>query len=337
MKYLVFNVGSYCVKWKVFDEELRIVDKGYREEDFYVGDVLDKYKKEKVIIGHRVVHGGWKYFRPTVLSSEVVSYLEEVSYLAPLHNPCEVKVIKDCKEYMTEVVNVGFFDTGFFEKLPDRSKIYGINWQVGEKYGLRRFGFHGTSHQYLSEKGGVESDKSINKINQITIHLGAGCSVTAIEGGKAIDTSFGFTPLEGVMMAKRSGDIDPGVVFYLINKAGMSIIEVEKLLTEKSGLMGFCGTDDMRVVLKRLENGDERARLAVDVFCYRVRKYIGSYWAVLNGKVDQIIFSGGIGFGSEVIRQKILDGLLKSLKKTQILVMETDEETVIGKCLKEFK
>jgi len=335
MNYLVFNGGSFSLKWRLYDESLNEIDRGYEEKDYNVGKILEKHKGEVGRIGHRVVHGGWKYFKPTKVDRDVLDYLGKVSNLAPLHNKQELEIIKSCQKKLPEIENIAVFDTGFFENLPEISKRYGIKKELNDKYKLRRFGFHGISHEYVIERAACELGKGVDSINLISIHLGAGCSIVAIGKGKAIDCSFGFTPMEGLLMGRRCGDIDCGIIFYLINQKGVESEDLEKILTYESGVLGICGKNDMREVVEKADK-DDGCRLALEMFIYRIRKYIGAYYAVLEGKVDGIVLTGAIGFKCEICKKMIFDGFDWMLGNTRVLPIETNEELAIARKLKKF-
>lgn len=328
MRCLIFNVGSFSIKWSLFDEELKLIDSSYQKKDYNIDWVLEKYGEKVEVIGHRVVHGGWKYFKPVVIDRSVLEYLKSVSYLAPLHNPQEVRVIERCLEKKPAVKNVAVFDTEFFKRLPKKARVYGIKKEISEKEGIRRFGFHGISHEFVCKKGAEKLGKKLKDLNLITIHLGAGCSMAAIEKGKAVDCSFGFTPEEGLLMGKRCGDIDSGIIFYLINKLGLNPKKVEEILNSESGLKGLCGEDDMRKIMKRVDK-DEDFRFAYELFCYRAKKYLGAYLAVLKGKVEAIIFTGAIGFKCKRCRKDILEGIDNLINRCKVFSIKTDEAGAI--------
>jgi len=332
MSYLIFNGGSFSLKWGLYDEELNEIDRGY-QKDYDIEKILSKYKDKVKIIGHRVVHGGWNYFAPTKIDKKVLAYLKTVSNLAPLHNPYEIKIIERCFDFDNNISNFAVFDTEFFCSLPDVSRIYGVNKELSDKHKLRRFGFHGISHQFVAEKAADKLGDELASVNLITIHLGAGCSIVAIKRGKAVDCSFGFTPTEGLLMAKRCGDIDPGIIFYLINQKGMCPRDLEKTLIHNSGLLGLTGSDDIRDVINQTGGKDDKAlcaRLALDIFCYRIRKYIGAYFAIIGGKLDGVVFTGEIGYKSDYIRSLITKGMDKILADTAILAIKTNEELAIA-------
>ncbi|GIV44542.1 MAG: hypothetical protein KatS3mg035_1665 [Bacteroidia bacterium] len=255
-------------------------------------------------VAHRVVHGGEKLFEPTIITPEVKEVLKEACVLAPLHNPVNLKGIEITENYFKNIPQIAVFDTGFHSTLPRRARLYAIPKHLTEKYHIRRYGFHGISHQYVAQKAADFLDTPLKNLRLITCHLGNGCSVTAIEYGSSVETSTGMTPLEGLVMGTRSGDIDFGAAAFIAQREGLSIIEMEKILNHESGLKGLSGIgNDMRDILKAAQEGNEDARMAIQVFSHRLRKYIGAYAAVMGG-VDAIIFTGGIGENSPEIRHR---------------------------------
>lgn len=262
-------------------------------------------------VGHRVVHGG-EVFRSSVrVDDRVLEALQDMIHLAPLHNPYNLKGIQAVRELLgTGVPQVAVFDTAFHASLPEQAYLYAIPYSLYRRYKVRRFGFHGTSHRYVAWRYRRITGVPREKVRIVTLHLGNGCSACAIEGGRSVDTSMGFTPLEGLVMGTRSGDLDPALLEYIGAREGMGPVEVQGLLNRQSGLLGLSGlTHDMRDLLAEIaEHDDRRARLAVSVFCYRVRKYLGAYLAALGG-ADAIVFAGGIGENSPDIRRWILEGM----------------------------
>ena len=256
-------------------------------------------------IGHRVVHGGEYFSDPMIIDNQVIETIDLLSPLAPLHNPANLTGIKLAKLKAPQVPQVAVFDTSFHQTIPRPAYIYALPYSLYEENKVRRYGFHGTSHHYVSKQASSylakQQGKDAAELKLISIHLGNGTSISAILNGQSIDTSMGMTPLEGLVMGTRSGDIDPAILFYLNRERGMSIDELDKLLNKQSGLKGICGTNDMRTITELAEQGDSKAELAMHVFCYRIKKYIGAYLAALNG-VDAIIFTGGIGEHSSIIR-----------------------------------
>lgn len=270
-------------------------------------EVIQSYD-EIESVGHRVVHGG-EYFRESVLiDDDVIAKVEEVSELAPLHNPPNLTGILAFKEALPNIPMVAVFDTAFHQTMPESSYIYSLPYEYYEKYGIRKYGFHGTSHKYVAERAAVLLDKPIDQLRLITCHLGNGASITAIDKGKSLDTSMGFTPLAGVTMGTRSGDVDPAIIPYVMEKTGMSASEVIDVFNKKSGLLALSGiSNDLRDILAEIETND-RAVLALNIFADRIHRYIGSYAARMAG-VDAIIFTAGVGENSQVVRSRILNGL----------------------------
>src|SRR5215213_1679647 len=272
-------------------------------------------------VGHRVVHGGERFTHSVLITDEVLRGIEDCIDLAPLHNPANIKGIQAARElFGAGLPQAAVFDTAFHQTLPDHAYLYALPYQLYRRHRIRRYGFHGTSHRYVAYRYrqllGIERDKT----KVITLHLGNGCSAAAINAGDSVDTSMGLTPLEGLVMGTRSGDLDPAIIDFVSAKEGLSAQEVETLLNKQSGLIGISGlTNDMRELLAEAhEHDDRRARLAVEIFCYRARKYIGAYLAAMNG-ADAVIFTGGIGENSAEVRAMICDGL-------QWLGLELDEE-----------
>jgi acetate kinase len=256
-------------------------------------------------VGHRVVHAGEKYATSVALSKEVIDALTECIELAPLHNPPNIIGIEACEKIMPGVPMVGVFDTAFHQTMPKQAYIYALPYELYEKYKIRRYGFHGTSHKYVSEKTAEFLGKPLSELKLITCHLGNGASVAAVNHGKSVDTSMGFTPLEGLVMGTRAGDMDPAIVTFLQDKEKLSSDEVNSLLNKKSGVLGISKlSSDFRDIEDAAKNGNENAQLALDVYNYRVKKYIGSYMAAMNG-ADAIIFTAGLGENSDVVREAI--------------------------------
>lgn len=262
-------------------------------------------------VGHRVVHGAEKFSKSVVIDQSVIDGIEDCIELAPLHNPANLKGIYAARELLgTGVPQVAVFDTSFHTTMPETSYLYAIPYQLYRRHKIRRYGFHGTSHRYVAYRYRQLVGKKREETNIITLHLGNGCSACAIRGGDSVDTSMGLTPLEGLVMGTRSGDLDPSIIEFLAHKEGMSLPEIDALLNKQSGLLGVSGlTNDMRELLdEEREHQDRRAKLAIDLFCLRVKKYIGAYLATLGG-TDAIVFTGGIGENSPTIRQRICNGL----------------------------
>lgn len=260
-------------------------------------------------IGHRVVHGGERFSDSVLITDEVVEAIQQLSELAPLHNPAHVVGIRAFQDALPDVQQVAVFDTAFHQTMPQESYLYSLPYEYYEKYGIRKYGFHGTSHKFVSQRAAEILGRPIKELRLISCHLGNGSSITAIEGGKSIDTSMGFTPLAGVTMGTRSGNIDPALIPYIMDKTGMTVEEVIQMLNKKSGLLGITGfSSDLRDIHSEAENGNERASLALNIFASRIHKYIGLYASEMGG-VDAIIFTAGIGENSELIRGLILKGL----------------------------
>ena len=340
MKILVVNAGSSSLKYLLFDMETGgVLAKGLCERIGIDGVVThkrpgkDDYKNEATLVdhkasielvlkllcdpelgvisdvseigavGHRVAHGGEKLRQSSIIGEDELSYLESIVEINPLHGPPAISGIRACKSVMPNVKHVGVFDTSYYSTVEEKAYIYPIPYELYEKYKIRRYGFHGTSHRFVCQKAMKILDKEDAKI--ITCHLGNGSSITASIGGKAVDTSMGFTPQEGVPMGTRSGSIDPTVVSYIMKKEGISPEEVEKLLNSKSGLLGVSGvSSDCRDLTHAMRDGDKRAKLAMDILVHYIKKIIGSYVAEMNG-VDALVFTAGIGENDQYIRQSV--------------------------------
>jgi acetate kinase len=259
-------------------------------------------------VGHRVVHGGPVFYQPTVIDDTVVGELEQLSVLAPLHNPPAVQGIEVARKMLPEVPHVAVFDTAFFHDLPPAASNYAIDRDLAKKWGIRRYGFHGTSHHYVSEQAAAFLGRPWDELNQIVLHLGNGASASAIAGGRPVETSMGLTPLEGLVMGTRSGDIDPGVFGYLCRAANMGVDDVEEMLNKQSGLLGLAGERDFRRLHEMIESGDSSAQLAYDVFIHRLRKYVGAYLAIL-GHTDVVSFTAGVGENVAAVRLEAMSGL----------------------------
>ncbi len=261
---------------------------------------------EVTAVGHRVVHGGEVFYRPTLIDDDVLQQISDLSALAPLHNPPNVLGIEVARKQLPDVPHVAVFDTAFFHGLPAAAATYAIDRDVAKAHGIRRYGFHGTSHEYVSQQ--VTRFLGREGLNQIVLHLGNGASASAIRSGVPIDTSMGLTPLEGLVMGTRSGDIDPGVVMHLKRSAGMDVNAIDQLLNRSSGLKGLAGVNDFRVLGRNIDNGDADAKLAYDVYIHRLRKYIGSYMVIL-GRLDTITFTAGVGENAAGVRADALANL----------------------------
>jgi acetate kinase len=264
---------------------------------------------EIAAVGHRVVHGGEAFTESVVITDEVERAVEANSDLAPLHNPPNLLGIRVAKSVMPDVPQVAVFDTAFHQTLPPHAFLYAIPYECYKEGRIRRYGFHGTSHRYVAARAAELLGRPAADVNLITCHLGNGASIAAVAGGRSVDTSMGLTPLEGVVMGTRSGDLDPALPLFLQRQRGLTAEEVDHILNKKSGLLGLSGrSNDLRVIEAAAAEGDERATLALDVYCYRIRKYVGAYTAAL-GHVDALVFTAGVGENSDVVRGKVLDGL----------------------------
>ena len=260
-------------------------------------------------IGHRVVHGGETFTRPTRITDSVIKAIEENIPLAPLHNPANLSGIYAAEKFFKGVPNIAVFDTSFHQSIPEFAFRYALPSEYYSRHRIRRYGFHGTSHQYIVKKTAEYLKKDINSLNIISLHLGNGASICAVKNGKSVDTSMGMTPLEGLIMGTRTGDIDPAVHFYLADHAGLSFKEIDNVFNKQSGLKGICGSNDMRDILQKMNDGDRNAKLAFEMYCYRIRKYIGAYIFALEGKTDAVVFTAGVGENSPDVRMKVMEGL----------------------------
>jgi len=391
MKVLVINSGSSSIKYQLFDmTDKRVLAKGLLEqigeaagrlthrspastgerveitreqpiashqEGFQlIGDVLNESgtlgdSSELFGIGHRVVHGGEAFQAPALINAKVISTIRALIPLAPLHNPANLAGIEVALKFAPDVPQVAVFDTAFHQSVPSQAFRYALPQDLYRDHNVRRYGFHGTSHFYVAKQAARYIKRSLSSLNLITLHLGNGASVTAIAKGNSVDTSMGMTPLEGLIMGTRSGDIDPAIIFYLGRRTGLAPDEIESLLNKNSGLKGICGVNDMREITRIAAAGDTSARLAIEMYCYRIKKYIGAYHAVL-GSVDALVFTGGIGENAADIRLRSCEGLSsigievdenKNLRQTDgqreihrdgslvaVLVIPTDEELEIA-------
>ncbi len=305
-----------------------------------------------VAVGHRVVHGGPDLYRPTIVDDQLVEELRELAPLAPLHNPPAVLGIEVARRVLPDLPHVAVFDTAFFHDLPAAAATYAIDREVAERWRIRRYGFHGTSHDFVSGQAADFLGEPVEALNQIVLHLGNGASASAIAGGRPVDTTMGLTPLEGLVMGTRSGDIDPGIIGYLWRTADMSVEEIDAMLNRRSGMLGLTGEIDLRVVHRLIAGGDPDARLGYDVYIHRLRKYIGAYLALL-GRTDVITFTAGVGENDAAVRRDSLAGLerlgvvlderLNDIPErgprrisapdspTTVLVIPTDEELAIAR------
>jgi len=389
MKILVLNSGSSSVKYQMVEPESRtFLARGVverigmagamlthrphdREEVRLSGEILDhkvaieyvlsillsknhgviKAKEEISAVGHRVVHGGESFSSSVLISSEVIKEISRCMDYAPLHNPPNLKGIRATQALLPDAPQVAVFDTAFHQTMPEFSYMYGLPYVLYKRHGIRRYGFHGTSHLYVSQRASEILNKPLDQLRMITCHLGNGCSVTAVKYGKSIDTSMGFTPLEGLLMGTRSGDLDPAVVLHIMNKEELSMHEANTMLNKHSGIQGLSGlSSDMREIEQEYQN-NARVRLAHEVFCYRLKKYIGAYSAAMAG-LDAIIFTGGIGENSAMVREQVCSNMeylgliMDNVKnkatdkpertiehndsRVKVLVIPTNEELVIA-------
>ena len=260
-------------------------------------------------VGHRVVHGGERFTDSMLITTDVIKGIEACCEIAPLHNPPNLHGILACMELLPEVPQVAVFDTAFHQTMPKTAFLYGLPYEMYVKYGLRRYGFHGTSHRYVAQKAAEMMGEHMSDLRIITCHLGNGASLTAIKYGKSVDTSMGYTPLEGLIMGTRSGEIDPAIIPFLMEKENMDAMQIDNFLNRRSGILGISGlSSDFRDLEAAANNGDERSQLAIDIFAYKVKKYIGGYVAAMGG-VDAIVFTAGLGENSPFMREKICNGL----------------------------
>jgi acetate kinase len=269
-----------------------------------------KEKSEITAVGHRVVHGGEAFQSPTLIDDKVIAAIKENIPLAPLHNPPNLTGVEVAKTIFPDVPQVAVFDTAFHQTIPMKAFLYAIPFELYQKDRVRRYGFHGTSHAYVAERAAHYLGRPLTGMNLITIHLGNGASMAAVEKGKSIDTTMGMTPLAGLVMGTRSGDVDPALPFFLADYLEMSLKEIDTLLNKESGLKGMCGDNDMREVIEKKNRGDERAKIALEVYTYRIKKYIGAYYAALS-QLDGIVFTAGIGENSPEVRELCCEGLHK--------------------------
>lgn len=347
MNILVLNSGSSSIKYQFIDADKKnllakgmvdriglseavLVHKPFDRDEIKIsGEIIDhsvaieyvisillsknhgviKNKDEIHAVGHRYVHGGEEFSESTLITNDIIKKLRNCIEYAPLHNPHNMRGIQACMTILPGIPQVAVFDTAFHHKMPDYAYIYGIPYVLYKRYGIRRFGFHGTSHHYVSQRAVVMMEMDIKELRMITCHLGNGCSAAAISGGISIDTTMGFTPLEGLLMGTRSGDMDPAVVLYIISREELTLHEATTLLNKHSGLLGISGvSSDMRELEEEYKKGNSRAQLAINAFAYRLKKYIGAYAAAMGG-LDAVVFTGGIGENSAFIRKLSLDNL----------------------------
>ncbi len=346
---LVINCGSSSVKYKLFSlGGFKLILKDNVEN---IGDPCECKNHHHAIkkifadiknagielkkikgIGHRVVHGGENFKQPVVINKKVIDEIRKDIKLAPLHNPVNLEGILACRKLLPGGSQVAVFDTAFHQTIPDYAFLYGIDYKFYKRDKIRRYGFHGTSHQYVAQQAALKLKKKLKQLKLITVHLGNGCSLSAIDKGRSVDTSMGFTPLEGLLMGTRCGDIDPAIIFYLARQLNMSIDEVDKILNKKSGLLGISGlSNDMRKIKRAARSQNKRCKLALEMFKYRLKKYIGAYLYVMGG-CDAIVFTAGIGENNPDIVKSVTSHIGKFLKiKPKVLVIPTDEELMIAR------
>lgn len=373
-RVLVVNSGSSSLKYAVVEPDsgnmvtdgiVERIGEGPRAQGGRTTEVPDHAAALRVVfdesaddlagvvaVGHRVVHGGPDLYRPTLVDDALIARIDELAPLAPLHNPPALLGILEARKALPDLPHVAVFDTAFFHDLPPAAATYAIDREVAAQWHIRRYGFHGTSHQYVSEQAAAFLDVPLDSLRQIVLHLGNGASASAIVGGRPVDTSMGLTPMEGLVMGTRSGDIDPGVLMYLWRAADMSVEDIEEMLNRRSGVRGLGGEIDFRVLHQRIESGDPAARLAYDVYIHRLRKYIGAYLALL-GSADVITFTAGVGENDAAVRRDALSGMAplgieldehlndspaRGARRispdgapTTVLVVPTDEELAIAR------
>ncbi|HOP99302.1 MAG TPA: acetate kinase [Acetivibrio clariflavus] len=344
MKILVINTGSSSLKYQLIDMtnesvlakgvcdriglehsflkhtkigcEPVIIEKDLYNHKIAVQEVLSALTDSKTgvissmteiaAVGHRIVHGGEKFKESVIIDDDVMAAIKECVELAPLHNPANIIGIEACQQIMPNIPMVAVFDTAFHQTMPPYAYIYALPYEIYEKYRLRKYGFHGTSHKYVAHRAAEMLGRPIEELKIITCHLGNGASICAVKYGKSIETSMGFTPLQGLAMGTRSGTIDPAVISFLMEKEKMSVKDISDFLNKKSGVLGVSGvSSDFRDVQEAAENGNERAKLALDIFCYKVKRFIGDYMGILNG-ADAVVFTAGIGENNDLVRSMIL-------------------------------
>ncbi len=355
MRVLVLNTGSSSIKYQLIDTErgerlLRGAVEEVTDHEAALQGVVSELGAVGVdAVGHRVVHGGEAFSAPTVIDDEVMATLRRLVPLAPLHNPANIVGIEAARHLWPDVPQVAIFDTAFHRTLPARAYRYAVPREWYERYGVRRYGFHGTSHEYVAGRAAELLGRPLAELDLIVAHLGNGASMTAVAGGRSVDTSMGLSPLEGLVMGSRSGDVDPAVIGHVATASGRAYEDVAADLNLVSGLRGLCGVSDMREVTARAAAGDAAAQLALDVFAYRIRKYVGAYLAVL-GRCDALVFTGGIGEHSAVVRALACRGLealgiavdedrnarsdtivSTDTSPVAVLVVATDEELAIAR------
>ena len=323
-----FNLSDARIKWKQDGKKAEAelgANAAHQEALSYIVDHILSAQPELlnnlVAVGHRVVHGGEEFTQSVVINDSVIASIKECASLAPLHNPAALIGISAAQEAFKKLPQVAVFDTAFHQTMDETAYLYAMPYELYKEKGIRRYGFHGTSHLYVSQQAAKKLNKPINELNVITAHLGNGGSICAIKNGKSVDTSMGLTPLEGVVMGTRSGDIDPAIIFHMVNNLGYSLDEVNTILHKESGLLGLTSgaSSDFRYVRDGVESGDAACTRAHDVFIHRLAKYIASYATCLDGKLDALIFTGGIGENAADMRAAVLD-------KLSLLGFEVDKE-----------
>lgn len=367
---LVINSGSSSLKCQLIDiekhevkvkeniERIGAVDGEFSDHEAALQHMLQSITRlgislsDIAVVGHRVVHGGSQFSAPTLITPQVLSDISELSALAPLHNPANIVGINAVSDLLPDVAQVAVFDTAFHATIPDFASTYAISREVAQKYGIKRYGFHGTSHQFITRRLAEIINKPVSDVNAIICHIGNGASITAVVAGKSVDTSMGMTPLEGLVMGTRSGDLDPGIIFHLARTSDFSIGELDALLNRDSGLMGLTGLSDMRAVRELAEGGDVQAQLARAIYAYRITKYIGAYLAVVP-QPDALVFTAGVGANDADLRALVIDpiahlGLLlddaannsnsagdrvisRATSSLPVMVIATDEEAEIAR------
>jgi len=378
VKYRLFDmVGEKCLAWGIVErigESGSVLNHQRHDGDKVklAGEILDHKaaidyilaillspnhgvianRSEIMAVGHRVVHGGEKFKASVVINPEVMAQLIECVELAPLHNPANIKGIEACRSKMPDISQVAVFDTSFHSDMPDYAYLYGLPYSLYKKYGVRRYGFHGTSHRYVADRAATLMGKPISELKLVTAHLGNGCSSAAVKHGISVDTTMGFTPVEGLLMGTRTGDMDPAALLHIMSREEITVGDANNLINKHSGLLGLSGvSNDMREIESESAKGHYRADMALNVFCYRVKKYIGAYAAAMGG-IDAVVFTGGIGENSNVVRERSCAGLeflglnldkdlnntpskeerfLDKGGKARVIVIPTNEELVIAR------
>jgi acetate kinase len=336
MKILALNSGSSSIKYKLFDAQnnFQLLKQGLAErisDHYQAMRTLFREQRNLAIdaVGHRIVHGGETFKGPTLITPAVLQDIKELAQFALLHSAPNIAGIEVLQELLPNIPHIAVFDTSTHASIDPKAFLYGIPLEYYEKHKIRKYGFHGINHAYVGTEAAKLLNKPLEALKIITCHLGSGCSISAFKEGKSIDNSMGFTPLEGLIMGTRCGDLDPSVVFYLFEKCGLQIDEIKDLLNRKSGLLGLCGKSDMRDIMALERSGDEHAHTAIETFVYRVQKYIGAYAAALNG-VDSIVFTGGIGENNNDIRARIMKNFSYLGPHVNVLTIPANEELAIA-------